>query len=452
MWQTLERKARFIGQVIHGRLDTRDIADIGETALSFSEVKALAAGNPLLIDKTEADAELARLQRAERAHYRSQDALEHAIRRHQADIQALTRLAADLGIAISRRHDTRGDAFTMTVGGRQHSKRAEAGQHLKELLQREAAELDGVRTRAAHPGDLGGFPLIATAERSLGKTTVSVIFDGIPAATVQMPAGELPATGPAGLISRLENRLYSLEERKKDATAGIERASREITHAQESLGRPFPQAAQLAAARQRARDIDEELDRMAAPEHPHNPPAAPGGSRRADDTGKTSQAGTGIGQAARARPPQPSREDGVNHAASRDEITANNRRWPAAVPVRRDVREAKAHAPDVSGGTAPLRASRTQRTHSAEARRSADEPPTTWHSRSLHEAESLDATSPAAIADTWRDDLTASGPPAWEPRSIQGYRANLDPREINDAQAYGHAINDREVGGPEAGR
>src|SRR5690348_13686355 len=89
MWQALERKARFIGQVMHGRLDTREISDLGDAALSFSEIKALATGNPLLIDKAEADAELARLQRAERAHYRNQDALEYAIRRHQADLQAL---------------------------------------------------------------------------------------------------------------------------------------------------------------------------------------------------------------------------------------------------------------------------------------------------------------------------------------------------------------------------
>ena len=86
MWQTLERKARFIGQVMHGRLDTREIADIGDTALSFSEVKAIATGNPLLIDKAEADAALARLQRAERAHLRNQDALRHAIGDFEAEI------------------------------------------------------------------------------------------------------------------------------------------------------------------------------------------------------------------------------------------------------------------------------------------------------------------------------------------------------------------------------
>src|SRR6185312_13629783 len=42
MWQSLQRKAVFIGQVMHNRLDAREINDIGDTALSFSEVKALA--------------------------------------------------------------------------------------------------------------------------------------------------------------------------------------------------------------------------------------------------------------------------------------------------------------------------------------------------------------------------------------------------------------------------
>ena len=74
MWQTLERKARFIHEVMSPALDAREIGDIGDTVLSFSEAKALATGNPLLMDKAEADAALARLQRADRAHARNQDA------------------------------------------------------------------------------------------------------------------------------------------------------------------------------------------------------------------------------------------------------------------------------------------------------------------------------------------------------------------------------------------
>jgi hypothetical protein len=92
MWQTVERKARFIAQVMRGRLDVREIEDIGDAALSYNEVKALATGNPLLMEKAEADAELTRLERAERAHHRNQEALEHKVAQADRRIAVLTEL------------------------------------------------------------------------------------------------------------------------------------------------------------------------------------------------------------------------------------------------------------------------------------------------------------------------------------------------------------------------
>ena len=149
-------RRRFIDQVMHGRLDAREINDIGDTALSFSEVKALATGNPLLMDKAEADANLARLQRAERAHHRNQDASARpsatstptspdspARRRHRHRHR--------------RRQDTRGEKFTMTIDQMHHGKRADAGQHIKDILEREVAGLTGQVRRAVSIGRLGGF-------------------------------------------------------------------------------------------------------------------------------------------------------------------------------------------------------------------------------------------------------------------------------------------------------
>jgi hypothetical protein len=269
MWQTLERKARFISQVMHGRLDTREITDIGDTALSFSEVKALATGNPLLLDKAEADAALTRLERAERAHLRNQDALRHAISSHQDAIETLTARSADIDIAIARRQDTRGDAFTMTIGGHQHAKRVDAGQHLKQLVAREVDTLDGSRTRVLHPGQLGGFTLTASIERSLGATKVTLALDGAPGGSIELAATEMRDADPVGLVTRLEQRLARLENRKVGILADIEHAHREITHARASIGHPFPRADQLTAARERVRHIDEQLQRMTAP-----PPAA----------------------------------------------------------------------------------------------------------------------------------------------------------------------------------
>src|SRR3546814_7401565 len=75
MWQTLERKAAFIAQVTRGDLPDRDVDDIGDQALSFAEVKALATGDPLVLEKAAVDADVARLARLQRAHHADQQRL-----------------------------------------------------------------------------------------------------------------------------------------------------------------------------------------------------------------------------------------------------------------------------------------------------------------------------------------------------------------------------------------
>jgi hypothetical protein len=61
MWQTLETKARFIAQVMKGDQGIRSLEDVELAALSYAEVKALASGNPLVIEKAGVDAEVAKL-------------------------------------------------------------------------------------------------------------------------------------------------------------------------------------------------------------------------------------------------------------------------------------------------------------------------------------------------------------------------------------------------------
>jgi hypothetical protein len=61
MWQTLETKARFIAQVMKGDKGLRSLEDVELAALSYAEVKALASGNPLVVEKAGLDAEVAKL-------------------------------------------------------------------------------------------------------------------------------------------------------------------------------------------------------------------------------------------------------------------------------------------------------------------------------------------------------------------------------------------------------
>lgn len=61
MWQALETKARFIGQVMSGEAAVRKAEDIGGQELSYAEVKAIASGNPAVLTLAETDAEIQRL-------------------------------------------------------------------------------------------------------------------------------------------------------------------------------------------------------------------------------------------------------------------------------------------------------------------------------------------------------------------------------------------------------
>lgn len=61
-WQLLEKKQRFISQVMSGNALTRSVEDIDETTLSYAEIKALASGNPSIKEKMELDIEISKLQ------------------------------------------------------------------------------------------------------------------------------------------------------------------------------------------------------------------------------------------------------------------------------------------------------------------------------------------------------------------------------------------------------
>src|SRR5687767_14299121 len=96
MWQTLETKAKFIAQVMTGDMTIRRVEDLESPALTYAEVKAIASGNPLIIEKAQVDAELMRLTRLRSAHveeqYRIRTNLRHARQDGEAHSERLVNL------------------------------------------------------------------------------------------------------------------------------------------------------------------------------------------------------------------------------------------------------------------------------------------------------------------------------------------------------------------------
>jgi hypothetical protein len=275
LWQTVERKARFIGQVMRGTLDVREIEDIGETALSYSEVKALATGDPRILDKARADADSARLERLERAHTRTAQHLRGTLRGAEQRMPVLQRDLELAGRAAATAVDIRGDRFGLRLGERMHTRRPEAAAALREaLLALPPAPSSGRPAAPAVVAELAGLRVLATAGRH-PEPHLRLELADVPRSSLTVELTELRTARPTGLLTRLENRAGAIGAVHTEIGQEIDRLRAEHDRAQAELDRPFGHHQALAEARLRSARLTSELS---SPDHrgPTRPgPAVP---------------------------------------------------------------------------------------------------------------------------------------------------------------------------------
>src|SRR5205085_8185085 len=72
LWQILETKQRFIQQVMSGDVTVREAEDLESGALSFAEIKAIASGNPAVMEKVKIDTEVRKYDMLRSAHLNQQ--------------------------------------------------------------------------------------------------------------------------------------------------------------------------------------------------------------------------------------------------------------------------------------------------------------------------------------------------------------------------------------------
>jgi hypothetical protein len=214
-----------------------------------------------LLDQAQTEADLARLERLERAHARNLVQLRDSIRDNQRGIDHHTDLVDATAAAIARRRDTRGDAFAMAVHGQTTSKRPEAEARLRAALAGLMHDR-GIRDGTATPvGSLGGFAVSATVTRAIADDPALILaLDDVPESGVRLTAGRL---ADAALVARLEHRLNGLERLREESAMRLERLRAEVAKAHDLLGKPFPHAEQLAIARARVNEVSEKLKALA---------------------------------------------------------------------------------------------------------------------------------------------------------------------------------------------
>lgn len=246
MWQTLETKAKFINQIMTGDTHVRRIEDIDSRALTYAEVKAIASGNPLVIEKASIDAEIARFTRLRSQHAETQYRIRSTVRRLGEEIPIISQRLENVKLDIATRTETRGDAFEIRIANGTFKDRAQAGESLNRL----AGQLAG-RGCEKEIGEFAGFRLVLRiaflehAEILLkGKNTYSA---------------NLSETG-LGTIRSMEYTVQNLDECQERYTHELAESEKRRRELESKIGQPFEHEEKLQSLTLRQQEIVKSLD------------------------------------------------------------------------------------------------------------------------------------------------------------------------------------------------
>ena len=250
LWQTLENKQRFISQIMTSKSPVRSCEDVDEQALSYAEIKALCAGNPLIKEKMDLDVQVAKLKVLKADHqsqkFRLQDKL---LTKFPADIQEtnahIAGLKADAQLATA--HPQGKEEFCgMTIKGVTYDEKKTAGERL--LLA--CSELPNAEEKVI--GSYRGFEL------SLRFDTFRSEYQAILKGERRYPVAL--GTDPLGNIIRLDNSLNNFPERINSAENELATLHQQQAAAQIEVEKPFPQEEELTEKSARLAELNAQLD------------------------------------------------------------------------------------------------------------------------------------------------------------------------------------------------
>ena len=250
LFQTLENKQRFISQIMTSKSPVRSCDDVDEQALSYAEIKALCAGNPLIKEKMDLDVQVAKLKVLKADHqsqkFRLQDKL---LTKFPADIREtntyIAGVKADAQLADA--HPQVQEGFCgMTIKGVTYDEKKTAG----ERLVLACSELPNAEEKVI--GSYRGFEL------SLRFDTYRSEYQAILKGQRRYPVAL--GTDPLGNIIRLDNSLNNFPERINSAENELATLHQQQAAAQIEVEKPFPQEEELAEKSARLAELNTQLD------------------------------------------------------------------------------------------------------------------------------------------------------------------------------------------------
>ena len=250
LFQTLENKQRFISQIMTSKSPVRSCDDVDEQALSYAEIKALCAGNPLIKEKMDLDVQVAKLKVLKADHQSQKFRLEDKLlTKFPADIQEtnahIAGLKADAQLAAA--HPQGKEEFCgMVIKGVAYDEKKTAG----ERLVLACSELPNAEEKVI--GSYRGFELSLRFDTF--RSEYQALLKGQRKYTVSL------GTDPLGNIIRLDNSLNSFPERITAAENELATLHQQQAAAQIEVEKPFPQEEELAEKSARLAELNAQLD------------------------------------------------------------------------------------------------------------------------------------------------------------------------------------------------
>ena len=250
LYQTIENKQRFISQIMTSKSPVRSMEDVDEATLSYAEVKALCAGNPLIKEKMDLDVDVAKLKVAKANHTAQQYNLEDRVRKTlpQSIVrveQRIEGLKSDLEHFKAQPIVAEGIA-PMTVCNTTYTDKEKAGQAIINACKNVKANVDY---------DLGtykGFAMTLSYDSFAQEFHLDLQREATHRISLSNSA--------IGNITRIDNALAAIETKLTQSTEQLAGLREQLETAKGELGKPFPMEQELAEKTARLVELDSLLN------------------------------------------------------------------------------------------------------------------------------------------------------------------------------------------------
>lgn len=246
LYQLVENKQKFIAQIMTSKAPVRVADDVDETALSYSEIKALATGNPLIIEKCNLDMEVARLNMLKASHLNQVYALEELVyRKYPEEITRLTEriVGYEQDVALVADHPKAQEGFCgMEVDGKHYAEKEDAGKAIIDVCTRMTG------SDAVLLGQYRGFSMVLAYDGRSNEYRITL--KGTLSHTVTLGADVF------GNITRLDNALENLAGSLQAEQNSLEETKIQLENARTELAAPFAREEELAEKTARLKELN----------------------------------------------------------------------------------------------------------------------------------------------------------------------------------------------------